>query len=56
MCMHVFVNNREYPTEYIQHLCYNTLKKNCFLNNNISSIIKKEVGLKWENKMLIEVV
>ena len=36
--------------------CYNTLKKNCFLNNNIISIIKKEVGLKWENKMMIEVV
>ena len=54
MCMCLLI------TENILHntsnyLCHNTLK-NCFLNNNIISIIKKEVGLKWENKMMIEVV
>ena len=27
MHVHVFVNNWVYPTEYIQHLCYNTLEK-----------------------------
>ena len=42
MYVHVFVNNCEYPTEYIKHLCYNTFFK-CFLNNNIISIIKKKV-------------
>ena len=33
-----------------------TLKKNSFQHNNIFSIIKKEVELKWEKKMMMEVV
>ena len=55
MYMYVFVNNSEYPTEYTQHLCYDTFI-NCFQHNNIFTIIKKGVELKWEKKMMMEVV
>jgi len=55
MYMHVFLNNWEYPTEYIQHLWCNDTLRIYFLHNNIVSIIEKEVALKWENKMMLEI-
>ena len=44
MYMNVFVNNWEYPTDYIQQLSYDTLK-NCFQHNNFF-YHKKESGVK----------
>ena len=48
MHLHVFVNNWEYATAYIQHLCDNTFK-NSFLHSNNLCIIKKENGV-WNRK------